>query len=533
MLRLYFFLFFLSLSLFAQDEPFVGLNLAIDGPSNKGRGILIVEDGYVIEAAHTCSGISCVGLIKTDFLGDLQWTQTYTAYPNSILHSINSVFQDREGYFIIPGVEYQEETDLDWFLMKLDENGDSLWKRKYAFQPNLFRKDIIDRASITSDEGYLLAGTTELSNEYLNEELAIYLIKTDKDGNVEWEKTHSYQDFPFYSILDVTLDIDNGFIISGAVAQDSIIGNYRGIFDRSYLLKIDSVGNVMWEKTYGYAPPYDNLWVRYVKVIPDGSGYIMTSAVPKDTVDYEWDSQELKKYYIARLDTEGEIVWQHNFEADNWKYINDLILTKDGNYVMGVGHNRDSGIPEVEYYSSGWMFKIDLETGELLWLKDYVSLEHLFVPEFDLLSLEEADNGTIVATGRIRDTIPDSEFAHGMVWLLTLDLEGCWEAGCQDSVVYLDLPNLGENLYGSSVIANVHLYPNPAQDVLWIEQKIEGIQAPFLKLYDALGELVVEERLWSRTTSISLTNLPTGMYFCQIQDKEGRSLYQEKVLIQR
>jgi|GEM_PF-4501893 len=537
MFRTLLIILFLSSYLYGQ-EPYIGLNLAIDGPGDDpGRGIIIVEDGYILDVSHLCyGGISCVGLIKTDFSGVIEWEQVYSNYPTSLFSSINSILEDEEGHILVTGCQYSEISKEDIFLMKLDENGDSLWKKTYSLQPNLFLNDAGSRAVTTEDGGYLIAGLTELSDEPFNELQEVYYVKTDEDGEVEWEKKYTYEDYVFYDVIDISKDIDGGYIISGAIEQDTIIGAYRAIFEQGLIIKIDSFGEVVWEKTYGYPLEYDNLFVWGTKAIPDGSGYVMTSAVPKDTVDYDWDNQELKEFYVARLDTEGEIVWQHNFPSEKWKYINDFLITKDGNYVIGVGHNRDHNLEVVGGWSTGWMFKIDLSTGELLWERDYISLEHLELPIFDLNSIVEADNGTLVAVGKIQDTIPGSSSIFDMAWLLTLDLEGCPEAGtCEDadSVVYLNLQEVTDDFYMNTQISPFQIYPNPTQDYLIIEQTQSHQNKPLhCKIYNGTGQLVHEQKLNISPTKIAVNNLKSGIYLCQLQDENGIH-HSEKILIQR
>ena len=532
-------LFFSSYLLYSQDEPYIGLNVAVDGPgSDAGFGIIIVDDGYIIDMGHLCEGgLTCVGVAKTDFTGEVQWTQKYSTYPTSLFNQINTIFQDEEGHFLIPRSQYSTESKQDFFLLKLDENGDSLWKKTYAFQPGLFLQDWGGDAVSTEHGGYLMAGTTELSSEFLNEVQEIYYIKTDENGSIVWEKRYAYQDYRFYSITDINKDIDGGYVISGAIKKDTMVSlNYRAIFKQGLIVKIDSLGEVVWEKTYGYSLKYDNIFVIETETIPDGSGYIMTSAVPKDTVNYDWDNQELKEFYVARLDTEGEIVWQHNFPSQKWKYIKDLLLTKDEKYVIGVGENHDHNLEIVGNYSTGWLFKIDIETGELLWERDYVSLDHLFVPIFQLNSIAEADNGTLVAIGKVRDTIPDSDLHFGMVWLLTLDLEGCPEAGtCEDadSVVYLNLQEVTDDFYMNTQISPFQIYPNPTQDYLIIEQPQPHQNKPLhCKIYNGTGQLVHEQKLNISPTKITVNTLKSGIYLCQLQDENGIH-HSEKILIQR
>ena len=87
----------------------------------------------------------------------------------------------------------------------------------------------------TTDGGYIITGTTRV-NTY-NED--VYLIKTDTYGDTLWTKTigGTYYDYG-YSVQQTT---DGGYIIAGDTKS---FGNGSNV----YLIKTDSNGTVIWEK---------------------------------------------------------------------------------------------------------------------------------------------------------------------------------------------------------------------------------------------------------------------------------------------
>ena len=96
--------------------------------------------------------------------------------------------------------------DSDFYLVKTDSNGEFLWDKTYG-------GDDADRAFTamqTSDGGYILGGYTASFNvEYYD----FYLVKTDADGDTLWTKTYGglWQE----EIADIEETSDGGYAAVG------------------------------------------------------------------------------------------------------------------------------------------------------------------------------------------------------------------------------------------------------------------------------------------------------------------------------
>ena len=62
---------------------------------------------------------------------------------------------------------------------------------------------------------------------------------------------------------------------------------------------------------------------------------------------------------------------------------------------------------------------------------------------------------------------------------------------------------------------NINLYPNPVTNTLTIQANSNQYRS--LKLFNNIGQVVAEQNINSNTTQINMKQLPTGMYYIQLQ----------------
>jgi hypothetical protein len=116
----------------------------------------------------------------------------------------------------------------------LDEN----WNRTYGLGQ-------VASSNQTSDGGYILLGNIDYD---------IKLIKTDSAGIEQWNKTYGGIDRE--SAEDVKQATDGGYIFIGRTssygAAASVQSKYEnGDSDNVWLVKTDSEGNELWNRTFG------------------------------------------------------------------------------------------------------------------------------------------------------------------------------------------------------------------------------------------------------------------------------------------
>ena len=204
------------------------------GDYDYGLSIKITQDNNYIVTGYTSSfgSLNCnVWLIKIDLDGNILWDSRFGGL---LCESGFEVLEIDDGYIISGYTESFGNGGYDAWVIKTNKTGNLIWEKTYGGE----FEDVVRSIKETSDGGYILAGWTESIGSG-NKDLWIY--KIDENGNVIWEKTYGgILDEGAYSIQKTN---DNNFIIAGYADKQGL--------DDLLLTKIDQSGNKIWEKTYG------------------------------------------------------------------------------------------------------------------------------------------------------------------------------------------------------------------------------------------------------------------------------------------
>ncbi len=185
------------------------------------------DKGYIL-AGYTNSygaGGYDVYLVKTDSFGVVQWTHTYGG---SDWEFANCVEQTLDGGYIICGGTYSYgKGNEDYYLIKTNSAGDTLWTKTYGGTNEDVAKSVIQ----SSDGGYILTGCTKSMGDVNGD---FYTVKTNAIGDTLW--TNKFGG----SLLDYGNDVlENavgGYTVGGETKSFGS-GNSDGI-----LIYIDALG---------------------------------------------------------------------------------------------------------------------------------------------------------------------------------------------------------------------------------------------------------------------------------------------------
>ena len=269
----------------------------------------------------------------------IEWVKEY---PIKLGFSAYSVQQTSDGGYIVLGDTRGVEVYSDGrvhcsCLIKIDPNGYEEWNKTFI--------GFFGYIQQTFDKGYIIIG----SRDFYTIHPRISLLKTDKNGEIEWSKNLGY-----------------GIAFSG---QQTFDGGYivAGIKDfKIVILKTNEEGEEEWNRTLDGAlcgnftllsPEYFPLILQ----IPN-DGYIVTGTkmIIKDVRDDKISTTS--DVWLIKMDREGNEERRKIFNISDNDYIHSIVLTSDGGYVIaGETEDLDRNI---------LMIKTDSEINEE-WIKTF------------------------------------------------------------------------------------------------------------------------------------------------------------------
>ncbi len=228
--------------------------------------------------------------------------------------------------------------------------------------------DELKAIQATPDGGYLLGGHSSSNNGDIsgnNGGTDVWIVKIDENGVIEWEK--NYGGSAFDALTDISSTNDGGFLL-GCYSQssDGDVGGNNG--DEDYwLVKIDALGNIQWEKNYG-GSDFDKLHV--IESTNDG-GYVLGGFSYSLDGDVQSGNYGNNDYWLVKIDAFGNVQWEQHYGGSNTDLLNDVKQTSDGGYILaGTARSIDFDVNNNHSVQEFWIVKTDA-LGNLQWEKSF------------------------------------------------------------------------------------------------------------------------------------------------------------------
>jgi hypothetical protein len=231
-------------------------------------------------------------------------------------------------------------------------NGQSLikaWDRIY--KGNVY--DNIKCILQTADHGLLVAGSSSSGiggdksqdnhdSSYIT--FDYWIVRTDSNGSIMWEKTYGGDHHE--ELIDIRETADHGFIIAGNALSDSsgdITEPTRGAgYNDYWMVKTDSAGNIAWNKRFG--GNYVDLLTCIIQT--NDGGYLLggtsLSPISGDKSENNHNLSFLNyDYWVVKTDGSGNKIWDRTIGGDNYDNLQSVLQMPSGDYLLG-GYSRSN-----------------------------------------------------------------------------------------------------------------------------------------------------------------------------------------------
>ena len=232
-------------------------------------------------------------------------------------------------------------------------------------------EDLVKKVISTQDGGFVIIGNSksvdghfELKKRLGND---IFVTKFNTTGQIQWTNFYGGSDDDVGN--DIIESTDGSFYIIGySKSKDGDVSVNKGQHD-NWLLKIDSSGNLLWERSYGFAG-HDHAY--NILATRDGglffNGFLDITASDGQG---KYLRHGVGEFWCHKIDKEGNIIWRNYFGGSNNDRSYDAKETSDGGYILvGASESNDFDITKNNGSYDIWVVKLS-KFGDLEWEKSY------------------------------------------------------------------------------------------------------------------------------------------------------------------
>lgn len=376
-------------------------------------------------------------------------------------------------YYLLSQTDIDTSSDFnfDFNLIVLNDNDSILLNYNFGGPDT----DLNTSFEVLDNGNIIISGVTR---SFGAGDVDLYLLEIDSLGNTLWDQTYGFPGRDINSSNGLKI-LHNEIYLSGFT--ELIDGNFVG-----WLIKTDSLGNLLWEKKFDRGPLFDG----FVSMDVASDGNILLAG---STHNYDIQGQDATGW-LLKVDTSGNIIWErfpsmYDNQGNSDDYINRMKIDDNG-YIYLSGYLIGGAIQTngVFHANDAWLCKTDScgftanNPTEAMLVVDSIVNATVYISN---LSEEYCtghymisnDNGIIDSL----DVYAYSQWANGAnpnQMQYTFQDTGAYEITLSviggDSTasytVQFNIQDTASSIKPSSAWENsIHIFPNPAKDYLVIQ----------------------------------------------------------------
>lgn len=438
---------------------------------------------------------------------------------------------DATGNFVAAGFTKNAGTSGDYTIVKWNSFGDSLWLRFYDSPAH--ENDKAYDMQMDADGNFYITGRTD-SDPTINSNDDATTVKFDMNTNFVWAKSYA----------GASGGADRGSILKISAAGNIFVAGrtFNGSNTDILLLKYNSGGVQQWAITYDGGVGNDI--VNGMVVDANENVFLVgNSASANDTSDI----------ITLKYDAAGNFGWEKRINNGGGDFGDAISLDPSSNIIVAATTDADNS---AAVNLNSIAVKYD-QAGNQTWLSTFNGIKNLddisdavttdqfgnvYVAchtnngtltdiNYDIETIRYNDDGSLewqVGYNGISDTFDVANFIY--VINNTLYVGGSsWENGKQRDMLlikYDEVTGINQSTFNN----NINIFPNPSVGDITVNSNISG-ELQF-ELFDVTGKKIFQTSFNSIQSTISFPKeITDGIYLCHVT-QNNQIIYSEKLILQ-
>ncbi|SHG86869.1 hypothetical protein [Winogradskyella jejuensis] len=309
-------------------------------------------------------------VLKFNAQNTLEWQKTYGGSEDD---RGRKIIQTQDGGYAILGTSQSNDGNVsgnngsqDYWIAKLDLQGNISWQKSFGFQGNDSGISLIQ----TSDLGYLMTGVLDVTasggqgnTSRSNSRHAggdYWAVKINETGNLQWSR---YFGGNFTDTAEGVAETDDGgFIIAGGSdSEDTDITNNKGTYD-FWIVRVNADGDLIWEKSFGG----NEIDEARAIVKSSDNNFVIVGDTRSNDGDISTNNGAADLWLI-KISPEGNLIWEKTLGGTSFDVARDISITRDNCFLLaGSSRSSDGDVSENKGQNDAWALKVNAN-GDLLW----------------------------------------------------------------------------------------------------------------------------------------------------------------------
>lgn len=256
-------------------------------------------------------------LIEYDRAGISQWRSTIKSISKNLRPT--SIINIPNGEFVIMSSETLLDTpDISEFqLTRVASNGDEIWTKSIPTESLYLPTHLINCSSNTS--------IFTISEHFTHRDngAEVHVHKLDYDANLLWKKTIVVNGRLWPAVSNITPIADGDILIS---FSSLIVGKDMG---RIFLIRMDKSGNIQWEKSIESCG--SNV-ARHLLPTNDGNLIMLSNSTSFGAGGFD--------IMVTKLDSSGNVLWEKVYGGKLSDQGHKILERPNGNFIILANTNE-------------------------------------------------------------------------------------------------------------------------------------------------------------------------------------------------